>query len=66
MNYTECIALIDFLGKRVRELGLPPMYQWKIPNTWAEYRRWAVFLGYKEAKDGMSDITNERSRQEKN
>jgi len=46
MDYTNAIKMIDFLQKRVRELGLPPMYKWNIPNTWKEYARWAQFLGY--------------------
>lgn len=46
MNYAETMAMLDFLMKRVRELGLPPMYKWNIPNTWREYKRWARFLSY--------------------
>jgi len=50
MNYIKAMELIDFLEKKVREIGLPPMYKWNIPNTWEEYKKWGNFLKVKGGK----------------
>jgi len=34
MNYTETIAMIDWLSNRFRQGGLKPWYRWAVDIDW--------------------------------
>lgn len=51
MTLEEDEALVDWLNKRFRKLGMKqPWYKWAVEITWEKLERWAQMLGRRQGE----------------